>query len=152
MSVPPLRSDLMADQWLALDGLVRGDPLDTASMGSTDGEMSTTRFVPDGNSRVFLFCLVCRVEWTNGNKEQQQQTANYNNAALMVSSDRMALVRGDPRWLTSHQVQFRTWGVSLVSLQQLVNLVSLVCVLQTIINSPKNVNRLMLGSYYRKVS
>ena len=146
MSVPPLRSDLMADQWLALDGLVRGDPLDTASMGSTDGEMSTTRFVPDGNSRVFLFCLVCRVEWTNGNKEQQQQTANYNNAALMVSSDRMALVRGDPRWLTSHQVQFRTWGVSLVSLQQLVNLVSLVCVLQTIINSPKNVNWLMLGS------
>ena len=44
----------------------------------------------------------------------------------MVTSDRMALVRGDPRWLMNNQVQFRTWGVSLLSLQQLVNLVSLV--------------------------
>ncbi len=129
MNVPPLRSDLMADQWLALDGLVRGDQ-DTVSTGSGDGETGPTRFMSDSNSRVFLFCLACRVEWSNDNvtnvKEQQHQAANYSNAALMVTSDRLALVRGDPRWLTSHQVQFRTWGVALLSLQQLVNLVSLV--------------------------
>lgn len=114
----------MADQWMALDGLVRGDQ-DTVSTTSADIETGPSRSMSDSNSRVFLFCITCRVDWGNG-QHQQQQMANYDNTALMVTSDRMALVRGDPRWLTSHQVQFRTWGVSLLSLQQLVNLVSLV--------------------------
>ena len=134
LTVPPWKTDLMADQWLALDGLVRGDQ-DTVSTGSADdGETdgvgstkTTTRFMSDSNSRVFLFCVNCQVEWGNSKQQQNhQQTASYSNTALMVTSDRMALVRGDPRWLMNNQVQFRTWGVSLLSLQQLVNLVSLV--------------------------
>lgn len=111
----------MTDQWSALDSLVRGDQ-DTNSVSSMEGEPAR-RHLSDSSSRVFLFCLTCHMEWGNG---QQKHTATYDNTALMVTSDRMALVRGDPRWLTSHQVQFRTWGVSLLSLQQLVNLVSLV--------------------------
>lgn len=120
LAVPALRTDLMSDQWLALDGLVRGD------QQSVNDDVESTGIVvrSDSSSRVFLFCVTCRVEW--GNHLQQPQTDDYNNTALMVTSDRMALVRGDPRWLMSHQVQFRTWGVSILSLQQLVNLVSLV--------------------------
>lgn len=121
LTVPALRTDLMADQWLALDGLVRGDE----QSANDDAESTGIVARSDSNSRVFLFCVICRVEWGN-NLQQQPQTADYDNTALMVTSDRMALVRGDPRWLTSHQVQFRTWGVSILSLQQLVNLVSLV--------------------------
>lgn len=119
LTAPDLRTDLMTDQWLALDGFVRGDQQST----SDDVETADTAH-SDNNSRVFLFCITCRVEWDNSH--QQQQSADYDNTALMVTNDRMALVRGDPRWLASHQVQFRTWGVSLISLQQFVNLVNLV--------------------------
>lgn len=114
----------MSDQWLALDELVRGDQ-DTASTCSVDGIQNTGRFRTDISSRVFLFCGVCRVEWGN-ERENQEQATSFNNAALMVTNDRLALIRGDPRWLMSPQIQFRKWGVALLSLQQLVNLVSLV--------------------------
>jgi hypothetical protein len=130
----------MADQWLALIGLRQrrsGHCFDgicgwrwngRCSVGST---RTSTRFMPDSNSRVFLFCVNWRVEWGNSKQQKNhQQTASYSNTALMVTSYRMVLVCGDPRWLTSHQVQFWTWGGrgrgSLLSLQQLVNLVSLV--------------------------
>nr|CAH0100448.1 unnamed protein product [Daphnia galeata] len=65
----------------------------------------------------FPFLAKCQVEWDNS----KQQTASYSNTALMVT------VRGDLnlRWLMNHQVQFSTWGVSLLRLQPLVNLVSL---------------------------
>ena len=101
--VPTLQSDLMASQWTALDGLVRG---------------SDDAVLRQQGSGVFLFCTV-RIDSTT--------STSYPNAALMVTSDRMALIRGDPRWLLGGgSVEFRRWGVSLVSLQQVVNLISLV--------------------------
>lgn len=82
------------------------------------------RSTSSASNRVFLFCLTCRVDWEAS--KGQQHSADYRNAALMVTSDRIALIRGDLRWLSSPQVEFRTWGVSLLSLHQVVNLVSLV--------------------------
>ena len=128
LAVPGVRKDLMIAQWSALDGLVRGDQQqsDTISNSSNQDVMTssvTSIGAGGGTGGVFLYCVSCQVEW------QQQSTSsstNYVNAALMVTSDRIALIRGDPRWLTAHQIEFRTFGVALLSLQQVVNLVSLV--------------------------
>lgn len=123
LSVPAVRRDLMIAQWSALDGLVRGDEHLSDSSSGQDVMTSSVTSLSPGGGGVFLFCVTCQVEW-----QQQQPSAtstSYGNAALMVTSDRIALIRGDPRWLTTDQIEFRTFGVALLSLQQVVNLVSL---------------------------
>ena len=84
-------------------------------------------------NKVFVLCVECQMEW----KEPQPQSTDYPNVSLMVTYDRIALISGDPRWLLSRQVHFRTWGVALLSVQLIVNLVSLVigCRLQVLLLS-----------------
>ena len=107
--------DMMPTQWMALDGLIRGDADDI----SMDDEVGKAVEETDIKTSLFLLCT-CSVTW-------KDHKANDNNAAIMVSNDQVALLRGDPRWLLSNNIQYRTWGVSLLSVQQVMNLVSLVC-------------------------
>jgi hypothetical protein len=107
--------DMMPTQWMALDGLIRGDADDM----SMEDEVGKAVEETDIKTSLFLLCT-CSVSW-------KDHKANDNNAAIMVSNDQVALLRGDPRWLLSNNIQYRTWGVSLLSVQQVMNLVSLVC-------------------------
>ena len=92
-----------------------------SSMGSNNSSNGGVR-IRGGVGGVFLLCVECQLEW----KEPQQCSDYGANVSLMVTCDRMALISGDPRWLLSRQIHFRTWGVAILSLQLIVNLVSLV--------------------------
>lgn len=122
--VPTMTTELMATQWSAMDGLVRGHGEEVEEGDEHDGP---NRSGSGQHQGVFLFCEV-RLDY-GGNSPQQ--TGSYTHAALMVTSDRMALIRGDPRWLLpnangGNTIHFRRWGLALLSLQQVVNLISLV--------------------------
>lgn len=113
--VPSMPIDLAAAQWSAMDGLVRGHQEGEEENGVT--------FLPNSAQHgVFLFSQV-RLEYGSSTPAQQ-----LDNIAVMVTSDRMALISGDPRWMLLGEsgLQFRRWGVALLSLQQIVNLISLV--------------------------
>ena len=106
---------MMPMQWMALEGLVRGDVDD----GDGDGDIAKAVEETDLRTNLFLFCTSAAVAWKN-------HKVPDDNASVMVFNDQVALIRSDPRWLLSNNIQFRTWGVSLLSVQQVVNLVSLV--------------------------
>lgn len=74
-------------------------------------------------------CVECRLEW----KDPQQCSDYGGNVSLMVTGDRIALISGDPRWLLSRQIHFRTWGIALLSLQLVINLISL----ESFVNHPE---------------
>ena len=91
----------------------------SSSSSSSSGAVKIGGSVGGG---VFLMCVECRLEW----KDPQQCSDYGGNVSLMVTGDRIALISGDPRWLLSRQIHFRTWGIALLSLQLVINLISLV--------------------------
>ena len=96
----------------------------SSSSSSSSGAVKIGGSVGGG---VFLMCVECRLEW----KDPQQCSDYGGNVSLMVTGDRIALISGDPRWLLSRQIHFRTWGIALLSLQLVINLISLVPLLST---------------------
>lgn len=122
-----LQSDLMGSQWLALERLVCGKSEEV--VGEEAIEATEFQQLSVSGNKVFVLCVECQMEW----KEPQPQSTDYPNVSLMVTYDRIALISGDPRWLLSRQVHFRTWGVALLSVQLIVNLVSL----ESFVNHPE---------------
>ena len=134
LGLQTLLVDMTPSQLLALNGLIRGDDECNADDENDEEVAQAVEETTDMTMKtvLFLLCTSCIVSCND------QKTTDLH-AAVTVSNDQVALVRGDQRWLLSNNIQVRTWGMSLFGVQQVGNLVSLVKKLDFVQSSPCHV-------------